>query len=558
MTEPHAPGPGPEPGSQSRSAAEPPHYSQPAQPYPSPGPPTSAYPPLNPLPADAPSSIPDADGEWRRLSPRMLLVHPVQELIRFLPVLVALVIGGTAGGGGGHYWSLLGLALAVALGLSRWFTTTYRVTTQQVQLRKGLLRKRSLAAPIDRVRTVDVTANPLHRMLGLTRLSIGTGISDKEKDGLLLDGMTAAEAARLRAELLHHRGPQAAAADGHVGRTDIDAPEDVVVRWSPAWVRYGPFSLSGLVTIGAVLALLSRAVNEGGVDPERYGPVRSTVHTLSEQSPLLLGLGALVAFLLVVAVASTGGYLLAFWNFRLTRRRDDGTLHVTRGLLTTRATTIEEARLQGLELSEPLLLRAVGGARLIAIATGLRVGRGAERGGSMLLPPAPGAEADRVAAVVLTEPAPASVGLRRHGPAATRRRFTRALAAAVLLSTVLVTGCVLSDAGTGWRVAALLPLPAAVLLAVDRARALGHALCDGYLVARRGSMVRRRVMLQCDGVSGLGLRTSFFQRRVGLTTLTAATAAGRQGYPVPDIDAATALALGREIVPGLLEPFLVR
>ena len=106
-------------------------------------------------------------------------------------------------------------------------------------------------------------------------------------------------------------------------------------------------------------------------------------------APPALAVAAVAALVLVaVVVASTVGYALAFWDFRLTRH-PRGTLHVTRGLITTRATTIEERRLHGAEISEPLLLRMVAGARLIAIATGLRVGRGAERGGSLLVPPAP-------------------------------------------------------------------------------------------------------------------------------------------------------------------------
>src|SRR5439155_26278935 len=113
-------------------------------------------------------------------------------------------------------------------------------------------------------------------------------------------------------------------------------------------------------------------------------------------------------------IASTIGYLLAFWNFRLTRH-PSGTLHVRRGLITTRSTTIEERRLRGVEISEPLLLRSVRGARVLAIATGLRVGRGAERGGSLLLPPAPHTEAVRVAALVLGSDAAFTAPLVAHG-----------------------------------------------------------------------------------------------------------------------------------------------
>ena len=39
------------------------------------------------------AALPDTGG-WQRLDPRMLLVYPVKELIRFLPVLIGLADGG--------------------------------------------------------------------------------------------------------------------------------------------------------------------------------------------------------------------------------------------------------------------------------------------------------------------------------------------------------------------------------------------------------------------------------------------------------------------------------
>ena len=65
-----------------------------------------------------------------------------------------------------------------------------------------------------------------------------------------------------------------------------------------------------------------------------------------------------LVIIVIVALLSAGGYILQFWGFRLSRQGD--TLHVSRGLLTTRQTTIEERRLRGAEISEPLLLRWVG------------------------------------------------------------------------------------------------------------------------------------------------------------------------------------------------------
>ena len=77
-----------------------------------------------------------------------------------------------------------------------------------------------------------------------------------------------------------------------------------------------------------------------------------------------------VAVLVVVTVLAVIGYVLQFWGFRLTRH-SGGTLHITRGLLTSRESSIEEKRIRGLEVGEPLGLRLVGGGRLHVITTGL-------------------------------------------------------------------------------------------------------------------------------------------------------------------------------------------
>ena len=100
------------------------------------------------------------------------------------------------------------------------------------------------------------------------------------------------------------------------------------------------------------------------------------------------------------------------------------------------------------------------------------------------------------------------------------------------------------------------------LLAADRAAALGHQIAVGpsgvrWLVTRGGSLVRRRCVLEADGVIGVTLRQSYFQRRAGVVTLVATTAAGRQKYAVTDLGAEQAEALSAELLPGLLDEFLV-
>lgn len=493
---------------------------------------------------------------WRRLSPRMLAVHPVMELRRLIFPLIAVLIGLRSGNGGDGGWWALGIGgIGIAVGFLRYFTTSFRITPTHVQVRRGLLRRRTLTVPRDRIRTVDVTSNVLHRVFGLARVTVGTGQSDRKNDGVKLDGLSAAAAENLHRELLHRPArPEPGTIPSVRSQSPEAAPETVLAALRPSWVRYGPFTLSGLIAIGVLVGLGSRLVNESHVDLTKIGVVHEAIDYLRD-APLPVAILLVAAAVAVFTViASTIGYVLTFWNFRLSRHRS-GTLHVRRGLLTTRSTTIEERRLRGVELSEPLLLRAVGGARVLAIATGLRVGRGADRGGSVLLPPAPRAVAVEVAGTVIGDAGPLTVALTRHGSRAALRRYTRATVVSATVIVLVLAFVLLAGAPwwAFWTALALLPLGA--LLAGDRAKSLGHAVTESWLVTRQGSLVRRRHVLHTDAVIGWNLTTSVFQRRAGLTTLVATTAGGRQQYAVPDVEEAEAIRVARTAVPGLLEQF---
>jgi putative membrane protein len=96
-----------------------------------------------------------------------------------------------------------------------------------------------------------------------------------------------------------------------------------------------------------------------------------------------------------------------------------------------------------------------------------------------------------------------------------------------------------------WAVVVLTAFP----LAADRYRALGHAVTDGRLIVQVGWLDRRRTVLAVDGIVGLTIRRSPFQRRAGVATVIATTAAGAQHYDVPDLELRVALDLARRLLP---------
>jgi putative membrane protein len=74
-----------------------------------------------------------------------------------------------------------------------------------------------------------------------------------------------------------------------------------------------------------------------------------------------------------------------------------------------------------------------------------------------------------------------------------------------------------------------------VFLASDRVRALGHRVDGRWLVAGAGSLERRRDCLATAGIIGWTVRQSLLQRRAGVATLVAATAAGAKRYSLIDV-----------------------
>ncbi len=518
----------------------------------------------HPGPADgaaalSPGDDPDAAAPWSRLDPRMLLVHPVEEVLRLLPVLIGTVVLGTSSGN--PYWGLAATVVLVAVGVSRWFTTTYRVGPVHVELRRGLLQRQELSIPRSRIRSVDVEQRVLHRLLGLAVVKIGTGQSAGagDRNRFELNGLSADSVPELRAALLADLpGTGGTNPDGTdtriAGPTATSSPEVELARFDPRWVRYAPFSTTGLIGIAAVVGLafqygLGERIAESGSFERGVAAFETAGVVVSI---------AVVAFvvLLVASVAACARYVLLYGNLRVT---DDGRmLRIGHGLVKVRHSTLDRERLRGVNLREPLALRLAGGARLDAIMTGVAAEGGES---SLVLPSAPEREVRRVAADVLTDPRPLQVPILAHGPAARRRRYTRALGPAIVVAAAVIGAFALAGRA--------LPLPATIVvvaaavatgcaLAWDRYRGLGHAVVPGRLVTRNGSVDRERVSLDADGIIGWTVRQSFFQRRAGLATVVAATPAGAGHYEVIDIPQDQAWSLIDAVTPGCGDPWTRR
>nr|WP_260408040.1 PH domain-containing protein [Planomonospora venezuelensis] len=120
----------------------------------------------------------------------------------FLPLAGVLFLGGFSPGS--FVWAALGIACSVVYSAVRWATFTYQVVGDRLELTRALVSRSVRTIPLERIRGVDVTHPPLHRLLGVAVLRIDTGAGGGDKQEGELDGVTEAEAERLRAVLLWH------------------------------------------------------------------------------------------------------------------------------------------------------------------------------------------------------------------------------------------------------------------------------------------------------------------------------------------------------------------
>ncbi|HWF69433.1 MAG TPA: PH domain-containing protein [Mycobacterium sp.] len=484
---------------------------------------------------------------WQRLSPRMLLVHPVHELLRELPLLIGgLVLGSTTGN---QSWTVAVLALSAVVGVARWFTTSYRIESDpesgHVQLRAGLLNRKVLSVPRNRIRSVQTDARLLHRLLGLAVLRVSTGqgsTGEHGSGGFELNAVRVDEVPRLRAILLAE-SPQS----GDAPTAEPAASSSVVVRWQPSWLRYAPLSLSGLLTMAAAAGVVYQS---GFVGPLQHSELVAAGLAAAQRLGVAATVAVIAAVVLVASVLlAVLRSLLVYGNLVLLRRAD--VLHLRHGLLRLREHTYDMSRLRGGTLRQPLLVRVLGGARLDAVMTGVH-GAGES---SVLLPPCPVATAEAVLTGLVGGPENAWVvtgPLRGHGRRAAARRWTRALGVPLLTGVALAVVTVLIgiSAVPAWLWVAWVAVTAwCGLLAADRVSALGHRVDSRWLVMRAGSLERRRDCLATAGIIGWTVRQSPLQRRAGVATLVAATAAGIKRYPLIDVPENQVWAVAAEASP---------
>lgn len=429
------------------------------------------------LPGDAGTDVP-----WQPL-------HPLTPFVRGWKVVAGLllVVGQQRGpelvsnGVPSRSEALFSLAViagvavvGVVYALLAWRRARYRVGSQTLQLRTGVLFRQERQARLDRLQAVDVVRPLLARFFGLAELSLEVAGSGDSKIKLSL--LREADAQALRGTLLAR-----AAGLSYEGEVAPEAPEREVLTVPVA--RTVESLLRSVATIVGLLFLI--------------GLLAAAVVTRSVAA-LAAILPAAFAVVSVLWSQFAGGF-----GFRVATSPDGVRLH--HGLLTTRSQTVPPGRVQAVRLRQPLLWRRRDWWRVEVNVAGY--GGGKRQDGqaeeNVLLTVGSRAEALAVAALALPEPAlPELVG--PDG----RPAFDQ------LTPELVEAGLTGRDGDAGYLAS---PRSARWLDPIGWRRR-GVRVTATVLLVRRGVLVRELDLVPHARTQSLGLEQGPLQRRLGLVS----------------------------------------
>lgn len=524
-----------------------------------------------PVPPPVPAPGPGLPGEVRRFATPQRL-HPASVVlgINLRQLIQALLFPVLAGFAAGGVFMLGFLLVAGMLGLVvrvlAWQRFTFSFDGEVVRVEEGVLSRHHRALDVARIQQVELDRSALQRLLGLAALRIETAGSSSEVE-VELRVLPDADAVALR-EAVRASRAAALTGDGADAKADAAASVDVavteIVRIPLGHVVLAAVTGAQLLVFPALLAAsfqflgdlttayleraLEQLIQTGLVAPDELtvGPGWTTV-TLFALATVAL------SFLTAVVVG-----VLREARFTVTRVEDD--LHLTRGLLSTRDSVVPLRRVQLVEVQRNWARRLLGFATIRIHSAG---GSG-DASRRVAIPLVTDDRVDELLSALLPE-VPGVPPLTAHPPTALRRAILRWVRPALVLPGAVWLAWAVLPAGlrsavawvepARWYVLAL-PVVAGLLGAVEY-RQLAHGLTDRVVAARHGALSVTTALAPVVKVQGASMRRSYFQRLLGLATVTAHVAGPGGDVQVLDAGVEAAARLQRELTAHAASPAVI-
>lgn len=488
------------------------------------------------------SAIEHRGQDEQRLHPLSWVFVLLQQIRQFLIPLAALVLFGSRDGSrdsADHIATGVVMAVLVAISVLRYFTYRYRIGTDGVAIRSGLLERSRRDIPFARIHNVVVHQSLLHRLAGVAEVrleSAGGHKPEAEMRVLRLDQALALE------DLIRRRTH-----DADASTPQIEADSNTLLRLPLGEVvRLGLISNRGMVVVAASFGVIyqmiprrtvSNFVEHNGELAYRYV---SQIHPAAVTAAFVV-LGAL-AVLVAMRALSVALAVAQYHGFHLSQ--SERRLTVERGLLTRIRSSVALRRIQSWTLYESRLHRLFG-RRQLRVETA--VAGTADSEGSALKELAPIADPQRCDAL-LQRLLPGIAWPPAQWQAIATHCWWRLSLPTLLLLLPLVMGLAWQFGNqAAWL---LLWLPWSAFKAHRQVHRMGYAVDARFVAVRGGWWKRWWRLAELDKLQALQLQRSPLDRLSGTATLwldTAGASAAGPGLRLRFVPLAQAQALQAQL-----------
>ena len=303
----------------------------------------------------------------QRLHPWSWLFVLLQQLRQFIVPLLVLLFAGRRGASDGWVTlaPLLGVGVLVVVSILQYFTFRYRIGSDAITLRSGLLQRSWREIPFARIHNVGLHQSLLHRVFGVAEVRLESAGGDKPEAQLRVLGLQDALALE---RLVRHRGAAGgdASTDGTPADVGTGPGEDTLLALPTAEVlRLGLVSNRGMIVIAAAFGLFWQLLpNERMATRMATRMARDSYDQVAGYAGSLhlgwIGLAstallAVAVFIVLLRLLSVALALAQYHGFRLSQAQDR--LTVERGLFARMRSSVARRRIQAWHLQETLLHR---------------------------------------------------------------------------------------------------------------------------------------------------------------------------------------------------------
>ncbi|MDX1670936.1 MAG: PH domain-containing protein [Balneolaceae bacterium] len=437
--------------------------------------------------------------------------HPVAaitnviEIVRnnFITILIIVFVGSGTDEQSlvNLYWLLGTIAVLLIWGVLTWLRFTYQVVDGEFRVQKGILVRKKLYLTADRIQVIDISAGIVQRMFGLVSVEVKTaGSSSKQAR---LSAITRGEAELLQKLL---RKP-----------ADVEAHEEVAEE-----VAYqldlknllitastsGSFGIA-LSIVGTVYTQIDQVVSE-----ERM------IHFIQNELPAFYSgnmvFYSIILIILVSWLLTFFGTLIKYAGFNVVLRNEE--MVISKGLFERKQLTIPFNRIQAIQIKEELLRQPLGYANVVLESAGYD-----EEGGkaTTLCPLIKKRELSSFLSKVIPE-FDVQVGSVTVPGVSLRRYIFRMM---IVASMVVIPIWAFIPYG----IYSLFFMPIAVLLGYGQYLAAAVGSGENTLIMRYRKLSKVTAIIKRYRVQAVELKSTPFQRRLNLVTLTIQVASGQQG-----------------------------